>query len=284
MRERAATPIIHGKTERPLGGAFLLSHRYVADARAARLALERLLETDAPHLRDHLPSGFADAAEAYVALLLATNERMNLTRVVEPGDVARLHLLDALAALPIVAELAPRRALDLGSGGGVPGLVLALARPDLAWTLVDSVGRKAEALRGFADVLGTRNVAVVADRAEAIGRGPLRESFDLVTARACAALPVLAEYALPLAGIGGALLAWKGRVSEEELDAGARAARMLGGDSPALRRSGVPALGDHRFVVVPKLTPTPARYPRRPGQPSRHPLPGGRSRPVRISG
>ena len=120
-------------------------------AHLARVELERLLETDAPALRATLPPGFADAGEAFVALLLEANARTNLTRIVEPLDVARLHLLDSLSALPVLDGLRPSRALDLGSGGGVPGIVLALARPDVAWTLVDSVHRKADAMRGFVD-------------------------------------------------------------------------------------------------------------------------------------
>jgi 16S rRNA (guanine527-N7)-methyltransferase len=240
------------------------------DARAARVALERLLETDAPALRAALPSGFADAAEAYVRLLLEANARLNLTRVVEPDAVARLHLLDSLAALPLLPSAGI--AVDLGSGGGVPGIVLALARPSVRWTLVDSVRRKAEALRSFVAALGLANVEVLAERAELLGRGPVRESFDLVTARACAALPVLTEYALPLLRIGGTLLAWKGRISAEELAAGAAASELLGGGAPVVRSAGVPALGDHRFILVEKLRPTPARLPRRPGDPTRRPL------------
>lgn len=241
------------------------------DARAARVALERLLETDAPALRAELPAGFADTAEAYVRLLLDANARLNLTRVVEPGAVARLHLLDSLAALPLLPP-SVGRALDLGSGGGVPGIVLALARPDLRWTLVDSAGKKAEALRSFVAALGLANVEVLADRAELLGRGPSRESFDLVTARACAALPVLAEYALPLLRVGGTLIAWKGPISADELTAGAFASDLLGGGAPEERPSGVPALGDHRFVLVAKVRATPSGWPRRPGVPARRPL------------
>ena len=240
------------------------------DARAARAALERLLETDAPALRAELPARFADAAEAYVRLLLEANTRLNLTRVVEPDDVARLHLLDSLAALPLLPRAGT--AVDLGSGGGVPGIVLALARPDLPWTLVDSVGKKADALRGFVAALDLANVEVLAERAEVLGRGPSRESFDLVTARACASLPVIAEYALPLLRVGGTLLAWKGRISATELAAGATASEVLGGDVPEVRATGISALGDHRFVVIPKRRPTPSRWPRRPGEPARRPL------------
>jgi 16S rRNA (guanine527-N7)-methyltransferase len=245
----------------------------LTDARAARQALDRLLETDPPAGDLALPAGFADAVEQYVALLLEANAHLNLTRVVEPEAVARLHLLDALAAIPILDELGPVRALDLGTGGGVPGLVLALARPSVEWTLVDSVRKKVDAVRSFVEALGLRNVAAAAERAESLGRTvEHREAYGVVAARACAALPVLAEYALPLLAVGGALVAWKGPIGEEELMAGGAAASLLGGGAPDVRATGVAALGDHRFVLVPKLAPTPASYPRRPGEPSRRPL------------
>jgi len=243
-----------------------------ADARAARVALERLLDADAAHLGPLLPPGFADAAERYVALLLDANRRLNLTRVVEPEAVAMLHLLDALAALPVLDEAGAQTALDLGSGGGVPGIVLALARPNTAWTLVDSVRKKTDALTGFVAALGLPNVTVLAERAEVLGRGPHREAFDLVAARACAALPILAEYALPMVRRGGMLIAWKGQVGAEEMAAGAAASMLLGGGEPGRRPSGVESLGDHAFVIVPKVASTPERFPRRPGRPGRRPL------------
>lgn len=251
-----------------------MSDRSRVDARAARHALERLLSQDAPELADDLPVTFADAVERYVELLLDANQRLNLTRVVEPEAVARLHLLDALVGLPWLDDADPGSALDLGSGGGIPGIVLAMARPRVQWTLVDSVRKKAEALRGFVAALGLANVEVVAQRAEDLARGPRRESFDLVTARACAPLPVLAELALPLLRVGGRLLAWKGRIGSAELRAGAAASELLGGGPPDLRSAGVGKLGDHSFVQVSKTAPTPGRFPRRPGEPARRPLPG----------
>lgn len=244
---------------------------FAADARAARVELDRLLQAEAPALLAGLPAGFGDRAEAYVRLLLEANHRQNLTRLVEPEAVARLHLLDALAALPLLSGDGPR-AIDLGSGGGVPGLVLALARPDLRWVLVEAAQRKARALSGFARALGLGNVEIVAERAESLGRGPARDSADWVTARACAPLPVLVEYALPLLRVGGRLLAWKGPIGEDELAAGRRAAALLGGGAPEAREPGLRSLGSHRFVVVPKTGATPARYPRRPGEPGRRPL------------
>ena len=244
-----------------------------ADARAARIELERLL-ADRPV---DLPPGFADAAERFVALLLTANRRTNLTRVTEPSAVARLHLLDSLSALPLIDGLGRGgRSLDLGSGGGVPGLVLALARPERQWLLVDSVRKKADLLRDFVSVLGIGNVEVVAERAEVLGHDQdHRESHDLVAARACATLPVLAEYALPLLAIGGTLVAWKGPLSADELRAGEGSADALGGSTPRVLPSGYDELGEHRFVVIAKERPTPARYPRRPGEPGRHPLGSG---------
>jgi 16S rRNA (guanine527-N7)-methyltransferase len=231
-------------------------------------------------LADHplrLPAGFADDVERFVALLLAANRGLNLTAVTDPAAVARLHLLDALSALPVLDGLPDTgRALDLGSGGGVPALVLALARPERRWLLVDSVRKKADALRGFVQALGLAQVEVVAERAEVLGRDPAhRATYGVITARACAPLPVLVEYALPLLAQGGTLVAWKGPIADDELRAGAGAAEACGGGTPTVHPSGFAELGDHRFVVVAKVAPTPERYPRRPGQPSRSPLGGG---------
>lgn len=245
-----------------------------ADAAATGAALDRLL-ADAPGIATRLPTGFSAAAQRYVALLLEANRRTNLTRVTEPEAVARLHLLDALAALPLLDGWAPDTILDLGSGGGIPAIPLALARPEVRWTLVDSVAKKAVFLRDFAAALGLHNVSVIADRAETLGQDPRhRESYGVVTARACAALPVLAELAMPLLAVRGSLLAWKGPLDErdDEMRAGRAALGQLGGGRPEILETGLPALGGHRFVVARKTHSTPARFPRRPGEPGRRPL------------
>jgi 16S rRNA (guanine527-N7)-methyltransferase len=242
-------------------------------ARGARDALEGLL-ADAPQVAAALPPGYLDAIERYVALLLEANRRINLTRVTEASDVARLHLLDALAALPLVDEIGGP-AIDIGSGGGVPAIPLALARPATSWTLVDSVARKAAVLRDIAEWLGLRTVTVLAARAETLGRDPAhREGYGLVTARACAPLPVLAELALPLLRVGGSLVAWKGPLSaeDEEWRHGLSAAAQLGGADARIVEPGLAALGGHRFVVMAKRRATRQRFPRRPGEPSRRPL------------
>jgi len=245
-----------------------------ATAQTTRQALEVLL-ADAPAIAALLPPGYLATVERYVALLLVANARLNLTRVVEPQAIARTHLLDALAALPLLDAWAADRIVDLGSGGGVPAIPLALARPGTSWTLVDSVGKKADALREMVAALGLREVTVLAERAEALGRDPRhRERYAVATARACAALPVLAELSMPLLHVGGRLLAWKGPLSErdDELRRGRTALGEVGGGRPRMVESGVSALGGHTFVVAPKERPTPARFPRRPGEPARRPL------------
>ena len=200
------------------------------------------------------------------------NARLNLTRLVEPADVARLHLLDALSALPFIDASGARRVVDLGSGGGVPAIPLALARPEVEFVMVDSVHKKAANLEAFITQLRVRNAGVIAERAEALGRDARhRERYDLATARACAPLPVLVELALPLVRPGGSLLAWKGPLQseDEEVTRGVAAARMLGARELKIRDPAVPQLGGHTFVVATKVAPTPRRYPRRPGEPGR---------------
>lgn len=278
MREPAIQPRATGKTETPPEEAFLLARSPDRTdggaARAARLEFERLL-VNAPSIAGVLPDGYADAIERYVLLLLRANARLNLTRVTDPPEVARLHLLDSVAPAALLDTSGARAAVDLGSGGGLPGIPLAMARPDISWLLVDSVKKKAMVLEEMVTALGLPNVRVTAERAETLGRSPRhRERYDLVAARACAALPVLAELAMPLLAIDGLLVAWKGPLTElhEEVRRGRIALGLLGGELDAIRPAGAEALGDHTIVIASKRRPTPDRYPRRPGEPGRRPL------------
>ena len=243
-------------------------------ARLARETLESDLET-LSDLASRLSDPMLDRLEAYVGLLLEANQRLNLTRVTEPVAVARRHLLDALVALPALDNVKPLRAVDIGSGGGVPAIPIAIARPDLSWVLVESVRKKARALAEFVGELGLPFVEVIADRAEVLGRDPRhRERAGLVTARAVAALPVLAELAMPLLAPGGLMLAWKGPLTakDDELQRGARALTGLGGGPPEILPAGAPQLGEHTLVRSRKQRRTASRFPRRPGEAARRPL------------
>src|SRR5215469_6554618 len=161
-----------------------------------------------------------------------------------------------------------RSLVDVGSGGGMPGIPLKIARPDLRVVLVEADRRKAAFLVHAAARLEL-DVEVVAERAETAGRGPLREAFDVAVCRALAPMPVLAELCLPFVRVGGRLLAMKAQVE----DAPAAIAALGGG--PA-RVAPAPSAARERgvVVVVPKVAPTPHAYPRRPGAPARRPLAG----------
>lgn len=156
----------------------------------------------------------------YLARLLAMNARMNLTAIEEPEAAWDRHAFDALTLLPPLAAVpAGARLADIGSGGGVPGLPLAIARPDLDVTLVEATQKKAVFLARVAEALGLANVRVEAERAETLARGALRNRFDVVTARAVARLDALVPITAPFAKPGGLLLLIKGQKASQELAA-----------------------------------------------------------------
>ena len=164
-----------------------------------------------------------------------------------------------------------KKLVDVGSGGGLPGLPLKIARPELSVTLVEADQDKAAFLVRACAALGLPDVEVVARRAEEVGQDPLyREAFDLAVARALAPMPVLAELCLPLVKVGGRLLAQK--TSSEDVDRAARAIDVLGGALNRVAAAPSTAREAGTVVIIDKSRPTPPAYPRRPGVPSRKPL------------
>ena len=235
-----------------------------------RLLLERCERMGRP-----LAPEAAEKLCAFHALLTEANRTMNLTRVPDdPGEAVDRHYLDSLAPWLLTSWLdGAASLLDVGAGAGFPGVPLAAALPDTRVVLLDSLGKRVDFLNGAIERLGL-NARAVHARAEEAGRqSDLRERFDAVTARAVAALPVLAELALPFARVGGALIAYHGPRADEELPLSAGALRKLGGGEPEQIRAAIPGRDwDHRLVRIPKHRPTPAAYPRRPGEPARKPL------------
>ncbi len=155
----------------------------------------------------------------YLARLLAMNERMNLTAITDPAEAWTRHAFDALTLLPLLADLKPgARVVDVGSGGGVPAIPLAIARPDLKLTLIDATQKKAAFLTEVARALGLGNVTVRAQRAELVGRAELRGVFDVATARAVGRIAMLAPLMAPLVKPGGRVLMIKGQRADEELE------------------------------------------------------------------
>ena len=176
---------------------------------------------------------------------------------------------DSLVLLDHIGDA--HRLVDVGSGGGLPGLPLKIARPDLALTLIESDRTKAAFLVHACARLELPDVEVVARRVEEVGQDArYRETFDVAVARALAAMPALVELCLPLVRVGGRLLAQK--TEKEDLTAASRAIAILGGSLEAIAPAPSAARGLGTVVIVMKVRPTPPKYPRRPGVPTRKPL------------
>jgi len=209
-----------------------------------------------------LTSGQLELLSRYLDLLLQTNERMNLTRITDRVSAEVQHVGDALTLLPYIPA-GPLRLADVGSGGGVPGLPLAIARPDAEVLLLEATKKKATFLSQAAGELGLTNIRVSDLRAEDAGRDPnFRETFDVVCARAVGTLDWLAEWCLPLVKKGGRMLAMKGPRAAEELPLAEHAIRLLGGGSPDVHPADLPGSRNHVIIQIRKTGKTPAAYPR----------------------
>ena len=203
----------------------------------------------------------ADKLVRYAELLLEKNKVMNLTAITAPRDVATLHLLDC-AALAAQLDLSGKRVIDVGTGAGFPGMVLAILTPDARFTLLDSLGKRVDFLKEVQTDLGLKNVTCVHARAEEFA-AQHREQFDLAASRAVAQLNVLCELTLPLVKVGGQFLAMKSVSSDQEIDGARGAIGQLGGLIADIRDYTVPETQvRHRLVVIEKVKDTPAIYPR----------------------
>lgn len=209
-----------------------------------------------------LPDEQRSQLEDYLVELDRWNRRTNLTAV-PAADRWRRHIVEALHLARTLQIADGATLIDVGSGPGIPGLVIAVARPDVRVTLLDSDSHKTGFLTHVAGVLGLAALVVVNQRAEVAAHDPgLREQFDVATARALAPPAVLCELTLPFVRVGGTAAALVIDAPGLARDAAAAAVQLGGGDPEVI--SGV--------LLVPKAAPTPARYPRRPGVPARRPL------------
>ncbi|GAB4453867.1 MAG: 16S rRNA (guanine(527)-N(7))-methyltransferase RsmG [Anaerolineae bacterium] len=215
------------------------------------------------------------AFDAYRRELLRWNEQVNLTRIVDPAEITSKHFLDSLSVWVALRQLpGAKRVIDVGSGAGFPGLPLKIALPHLQVTLLESTGKKTKFLQHVVQLLDLRGVTILTARAEEAGRQPAhRGQYDVAVARAVAALPVLAEYLLPLVRVGGRAIAQKGQAPADELRAAANALGILGGKALPPLPVSVPGLeGERHLIVLEKVKPTPPQYPRRAGTPAKKPI------------
>lgn len=210
------------------------------------------------------------------ARLLADYDRANVIGTRDLDEIVERHVLDSLSCLLFAQLQEAQKVADVGSGGGLPGIPLAVVLPQTEITLFESVGKKASFLQYAVEELNLSNVRIKNERVEEAGRRDShRCSYDVCTVRAVARLSVIAEYCLPLLRTGGHVVAMKGRQNREELAEGERAVRKLGG---CLKEEmWVPVLPEleqraRRLVLLQKVSSTPGLYPRRVGTPARDPL------------
>jgi 16S rRNA (guanine527-N7)-methyltransferase len=218
----------------------------------------------------------AEKVEKFVTLteiLLRENEKYNLTAITEPDKIILAHYADCAAiakALPKGATVA-----DVGCGAGFPTLPVAILRPDLKITGIDSTAKRTAYVQMAAAEIGLTNVSVITARAEDLCKTDARESFDIVTARAVAAMRILSELCLPLVRIGGSMVAMKGKNAEFELNDAKRAITMLGGKLTSVTDVILKSDNEelcHPLIIVEKIKKTPTAYPRAYAQISKKPL------------
>lgn len=209
----------------------------------------------------------------YYEMLVDWNTRMNLTAITAPQEALEKHFLDSLLLLEDVRFQPGETLIDVGTGAGFPGIPLAIACPDLAVTLLDSLKKRVCFLEAVIAGLGLANAHAFHDRAELFAkRAEHRDAYDWVTARAVARLPLLAEYCLPFLRQGGTFIACKGPDGAREL---AEAANALTTLQAAHQRTCIHTLpgGESRdILLIEKTGPTPARFPRKPGAAEKNPL------------
>ena len=221
--------------------------------------MKKTLMEGLPRLGLELSEATCDTLCAFGEAVVEQNKVMNLTAITEPDQVAKLHLLDSLSILA-VKDLAGKRMVDVGCGAGFPGVPVKIACPQVELTLLDSLGKRMNWLETVLPTLGVDAKCVTARAEEAVAT--CRESYDIATSRAVARLNILLELTAPFVRVGGYVLAMKGTAAMEELEEAKKAIKTLGLKLEEVREFPVDGTA-HTVIVLKKVAPTPAKFPRR---------------------
>lgn len=210
--------------------------------------------------------------DSYAEQLVSYNQKVNLTALTSPEDIAEKHFLDSILPFCHFKIKSGAKLIDVGTGAGFPSCPFKILRDDIKITLLDSLLKRVNFLTLISDKLGLCAECVHA-RAEELGRDTgYRERYDIAVARAVAGLPVLCEYCLPFVRVGGYFLSLKGSRGEQEAKEAYTAIKTLGGRLEEVFRYSLPSGDERTLVVVRKISQTPPKYPRNKGQMTKKPL------------
>jgi len=236
--------------------------------------MERLIQYCQNQLNINLTDIQIQAFNQYSEELIKWNQKMNLTAISTSAEIEVKHFIDSLTCLSAMNTSKPIRVIDIGTGAGFPGIPLKIVNPAIKLTLAESVRKKAEFCQHMVTILALPQTIIITNRAEIIGQDPnYRETYDYALSRAVANLPILVEYLLPMVKVGGRVIAQKGINIKDELNAAKNAIGILGGELETSINLQLPYVSDGRqLIIIRKVHPTPLKYPRRPGIPSKKPL------------
>ena len=214
----------------------------------------------------------AEKLSVYMDGILEYNQHVNLTSITDPEEFITKHYLDSASISSLPEFQNAGSIIDVGTGGGFPGVPLAVLFPEKKFTVEDSLQKRIRVIQDLLSRAGIENVEAVHARAEDLGKDPLhREQYDLCISRAVSRMSVLAEYCLPFVKEGGYFISYKGSDLERELHDGKKAVQVLGGQIDRVQPAGVEGM-QHQFVVVKKVKHTPKKYPRKAGTPGKTPI------------
>ena len=208
----------------------------------------------------------------YMELLLSWNEKMNLTAITKPEEIIVKHFIDSITIAKYIDR--NKKLIDVGTGAGFPGIPLKIIRPDIQITLLDSLAKRVQFLEEVIKQLELEKIEAIHFRVEEFGKDKkYREQFDYATSRAVANLSTLSEYLLPLVKINGICICMKGSTVKEEIEQSQKAIMLLGGKVEEIEGFKLPESDiDRHVILLRKSKITPAKYPRKPGTPSKEPI------------
>ena len=233
-----------------------------------------LLKSEADKLGVELNSTALENFDKLAEMLVDWNSRINLTAITDPTEIVYKHFADSLTALAAVDVPQGASFIDVGTGGGFPGLPVLVARPDLHGVLLDSTKKKLMYVDYCLNKLNlNENGRTLHMRAEEAGiKVQLRNRFDFSFSRAVANLRELSEYCLPLTKVGGTFVALKGTKAQEEIAEAKEAIKILGGEIQEVKQFFLGDMGVRYLVIIKKVSPTPPKYPRASAKIAKEPL------------